>query len=102
MMRYLILAAALCGCQYADITAPVEEPVREMAGPGICTLPVEARADYDPADSSETCWDGERPHLVALQYPRLRGKNCAETAYMPEGQMVRKFGCRKRVVSDPI
>lgn len=102
-MRALILAAALCGCQrYADIAAPVEAPAREVAGPGVCTLPVERRADYDPADSSATCWDGERPHLVALQYPRMRGKDCAETAYMPEGRTARKFGCRKRVVADPI
>jgi hypothetical protein len=98
-MRALILAAALCGCQCTDLAGPVEEPSRKVAGPGVCTFLVEARADCDPADSSATCWDGERPHLVALQYPRLRGRNCAETVYLPEGRTVRKFGCRKRTES---
>lgn len=96
----LSLAITLCGCQrYADLAGPVEEPSREVAGPGVCTFPVEARVDYDPADSSATCWDGEKPHLVALQYPRMRGKDCAETLWMPEGQTVRRFGCRKRTES---
>ena len=40
-MRALILAATLCGCQYADIAAPVEEPSRTIAGPGWCSQLIE-------------------------------------------------------------
>jgi len=42
LMRALILAAALCGCQrYADLAGPVETPVHEIAGPGECVATLE-------------------------------------------------------------
>ena len=101
-MRALILAAALCGCQYADIAAPVEEPSREIAGPGECIATLEGPDEYDAADSSATCWNGDRPHVVQYSRPRLPGKSCRESLYMPEGRVRRWWGCSKKPVGDPI
>lgn len=103
MIRALILAAALCGCQrYADLAGPVELPVREIAGPGECIAALEWPDDYDAADSSATCWNGDRPHMVQYSRPRLPGKTCGESLYMPEGRVRRWFGCSKKPVGDPI
>ena len=101
-MRALILAAALCGCQYADIAGPVEEPSREVAGPGVCIVTLEWPDEYDAADSSEVCWDGDRPHMVQYSRPRLPRRTCVESLYMPEGRVRRWFGCPKMLVGDPI
>lgn len=101
-MRALILAAALCGCQYADIAGPVEEPSREIAGPGVCVVTLEWPDEYDAADSSEVCWDGGRPHMIQYSRPRLPKRTCGESLYMPEGRVRRWFGCPKKPVGDPI
>lgn len=101
-MRLLILAAALCGCQYADLAGPVETPVHEIAGPGECIAALEWPSDYDAADSSETCWNGDRPHMIQYSRPRLSGKTCGESLYMPEGRVRRWFGCQKKPVGEPI
>lgn len=102
-MRALILAAALCGCQrYADLAGPVETPVHEIAGPGECIAALEWPSDYDAADSSVSCRNGDRPHMVQYSRPRLPGKTCGESLYMPEGQVRRWFGCPKKPVGDPI
>ena len=94
-MRALTLAAALCGCQYADIAAPVEEPSRTIAGPGWCSQLIEWPDEYDAADSSATCWDGSRPHMVQYSRPRLPKRACRESLYMPDGQVRRWYGCPK-------
>ena len=93
LMRLLILAAALCGCQYADLAAPVEMPSRTIAGPGWCSQLIEWPDQYDAVDSSETCWDGSRPHMVQYSRPRLPKRTCGESLYMPDGQVRRRFGC---------
>ena len=101
-MRLLILAAALCGCQYADIAAPVEMPSRTIAGPGWCSQLIEWPDEYDAVDSSETCWDGSRPHMVEYSRPRLPGHSCGESLYMPEGRTRRRYGCPKWRATDTI
>ncbi len=102
-MRALILAAALCGCQrYADLAGPVETPVHEIAGPGECIATLEWPSDYDAADSSASCWNGDRPHMVRYSRPRLSGKTCGESLYMPEGQVRRWYGCPKWRATDTI
>jgi hypothetical protein len=102
LMRALILAAALCGCQrYDDLAGPVSEPSREITGPGACIVTLEWPSEYDAADSSATCWDGSRPHMVQYSRPRLSGKGCGESIYMPDGQVRRWYGCQ-RVPADTI
>lgn len=92
----LILASTLCGCQrYADLAGPVEMPTREVVGPGICVSKLEWPDQYDAADSSQTCWDGSRPHMVEFSRPRIQGRTCGESLWMPEGQVKRRFGCPK-------
>ncbi len=100
-MRSLILATlALAGC--CEIAAPVEQPVREVAGPGECIATLEWPDEYDAADSSATCWNGDRPHMVRYSRQRLSGKTCGASLYMPEGRVRRWFGCSKKPVGDPI
>ena len=99
----LFLITLLAGCQqYSKITAPVEQPSRSVAGPGVCITTLEWPSDYDATDTSETCWDGSKPHMVEYTRPRTPGLTCEESTWMPEGRIHRKFGCRKRVQVAPI
>ncbi len=102
-MRALIIAAALCGCQrYDDLAGPVSEPSRHTrpATPARRRTPQGRRSRA--MDSSETCWNGDRPHMVQYSRPRLPKRTCGESLYMPEGQVRRWFGCPKKPVGDPI
>ena len=92
-MRALILAAALCGCQrYADLAGPVEDAVQEVGQ--ACYFPIEHSSGYEPADSSAACWDGSRPHMVAIAWQRAPRRECLESVDMGR-RAQRWYGCSR-------
>ena len=83
-------------------SAYTAEVAREVAGPGVCIVTLERPDEYDAADSSAACWDRSRPHMVQYSRPRLSGKRCGESLYMPDGQVQRWYGCPKWRATDTI
>ena len=91
-----LFALILVGCdEYADIASPVEITSRRIAGPGICVVILERHGSYTEQDTSETCWDGTKPHMVEYSRPRTPGLDCGQSTWMPEDQIVRRYGCSK-------
>ena len=101
MNKFLtLLTLLLAGCDFREMAAPVEEPVRATA-PGWCAMYLEAPDGFVYADSGSICPDGREARAVEIWWPANPKKDCGTWMHLgPRAQ--NRWGCSPASPADTI